>query len=100
MNFRFLEGARDEFKVAVDYYDRQRRGLGDELETEVFAAIERASHDPTSYESFDAGIYRIPVQRFDYNIFYVVVEADTLVIAAVMHNRRRPGYWKRRLRRR
>lgn len=99
MRFRFLEGARDEFKEAVDYHERQCRGLGDDLESEVFAAIERASHDPTSYESFDSGIYRIPVQRFDYNIYYAV-EEDTLVIAAVMHNRRRPGYWKRRLRRR
>ena len=99
MSFRFLEGARNEFKEAVEYYERQRRGLGDELETEVFAAIARATHDPTSYESFDPGIYRIPVQRFDYNIYYVV-EGDTLVVAAVMHNRRRPGYWKRRLRRR
>ena len=96
MRFRFLEGARNEFKEAVDYYERQRRGLGDELENEVFAAIERASHDPASYESFDSGIFRIPVQRFD----YYTVEEDTLVIAAVMHNRRRPGYWKRRLRRR
>lgn len=99
MTFRFLEGARDEFKEAVDYYERQRRGLGDELENEVFAALARASLDPSSYESFDAGIFRIPVQRFDYNIYYAV-EEDTLVIAAVMHNRRRPGYWKRRLRRR
>ncbi len=99
MKYRFLEGARDEFKEAVDYYERQRRGLGDELENEVFAAIERASQDPTSYESFDPGISRIPVQRFDYNIYYAVEEA-TLVIAAVMHNRRRPGYWKRRMRRR
>ena len=99
MRFRFLEGARDEFKEAVDYYERQGRGLGDDLESEVFAAIERASHDPMSYKSFDSGIYRIPVQKFDYNIYYAV-EEDTLVIAAVMHNRRRPGYWKRRLRRR
>ena len=34
MSFRFLEGARNEFQEAVDYYDRQRQGLGDELETE------------------------------------------------------------------
>lgn len=99
MKYRFLEGARDEFKEAVDHYERQCRGLGNELENEVFAAIARASQDPTSYESFDPGIYRIPVQRFDYNIYYAVEEA-TLVIAAVMHNRRRPGYWKRRMRRR
>ena len=99
MNLRFLEGARNEFKEAVDYYERQHRGLGDDFESEVFAAIARASHDPTSHESFDSGIDRIPVQRFDYNIYYAV-EAETLVVAAVMHNRRRPGYWKRRLRRR
>lgn len=99
MNIRFLKGARDEFKSAVTYHERQRRGLGDELESEVFAALARASGDPTSYESFDPGIYRIPVQRFDYNIYYLV-EESTLLVAAVMHNRRRPGYWKRRLRRR
>ena len=99
MNVRFLEGARIEFKEAVDYYERQQAGLGDELIDEVFTAIERATHDPTSYESFDPGIYRIPVQKFDYNIYYVI-EDNELVIASVMHNRRRPGYWKRRLRRR
>jgi toxin ParE1/3/4 len=99
MRFRFLEGARKEFKQAVSYYERQQKGLGDELEFEVFAALDRASLDPTSFEAFDLGVYRIPVQRFDYSVFFTV-EEDVLLVAAVMHNRRRPSYWKRRLRRR
>jgi plasmid stabilization system protein ParE len=39
------------------------------------------------------------LRRFPYSIFYLV-EPDAVVIVAIAHHRRRPGYWKQRLRRR
>jgi hypothetical protein len=38
-----------------------------------------------------------PVQGFSYSIMYVL-EGDEVFIIAVSHYRRRPGYWRSRLR--
>ena len=43
---------------AVVYYNQQRAGLGDELRTEVYAAIERAS--PSQYAVVMRGMRRCP----------------------------------------
>ena len=38
------------------------------------------------------------LRRYPYSIFYVT-EAGVIVIVAVAHHKRRPGYWLSRLRR-
>ena len=45
----------------------------------------------------ELGIRRRLVRRFDVEIDYLVSD-DAIVIIAVFHCKRRPGYWKDRLR--
>ncbi len=97
MTVRFLAAAREEFDGAVEYYDQQRFGLGQELADELDAVIERIVSDPTSYEQMEPGIFRLSTQRFPYSVIYVV-RSDGVLVVAFQHAKRRPGYWKRRLR--
>jgi mRNA-degrading endonuclease RelE of RelBE toxin-antitoxin system len=41
-------------------------------------------------------VHRCPLLRFPYRIIYEVRENE-LVVLAVAHDRRRPGYWRRRV---
>jgi hypothetical protein len=43
------------------------------------------------------GVRRQLVRRFDVEIDYLV-SGDTIVVIAIFHCKRRPGYWKDRLR--
>ncbi len=36
------------------------------------------------------------VERFHYDVIYIVRDDEVLVVA-VAHQRRKPGYWRRRL---
>jgi hypothetical protein len=40
----------------------------------------------------------VRTRRFPYILYYRLVDADEVLIVAVAHARRRPGYWLRRSR--
>jgi len=46
----------------------------------------------------DSKVRRKILRQFPYSIFYVV-DDDAVVIVAIAHHKRRPGYWKPRLHR-
>ena len=51
---------------------------------------------PNTWPAFDHGTRRFLLRRYPYNLIYRV-EPTRLVIVAVAHAHRRPGYWKQRL---
>jgi toxin ParE1/3/4 len=96
MRFDFLEPALDELNEAIAWYNQQRPGLGDEFADEVDKTIARILNDPTSWARISRNARRCRTNRFPYGIIYTVEEDEVLIIA-VMHLSRRPGYWKGRL---
>ena len=95
----FHPDARAELRAAVAYYEQQRPGLGRDLQREVERTINRIQQHPQSFLQHDeAGLRKCFVRRFPYTIFYLEL-ADQIWIAAVAHQRRRPGYWRNRIRR-
>jgi toxin ParE1/3/4 len=90
------EATQDAFD-AQDYYESLRPGLGDDFRCELQAALDRIRENPRLY-GFESKTIRVaPVHRFPYCVYYEELN-DRLWIAAVGHNSRRPGYWKRRRR--
>ncbi len=95
MKIRFLEPARDEFLAAVDFYEQQAAGLGDEFTAEVEQGLTTVEQTPQIGVPYIRNTRRLLLRRFPYNIVYIV-ESDAIVIIAVAHQRRRPGYWAKR----
>lgn len=92
--------AADELEGAADWYDRQRPGLGRELVLEVRVAIRSLARNPGAGSPVEVvdpalGVRRVRVRRFPYQLVYLVIDMDVLVIA-IAHDRRRPGYWAAR----
>ena len=96
MKISFLEPARSELEEAVRHYDAQRVGLGAEFSSAVQLTLQRITDRPTTWSRISANIRRCPTRRFPYDVLYHV-QADEIVIVAVMHHHRKPGYWKKRL---
>ena len=100
--YRFLREALEEYEDAVSYYERARSGLGDTFVREVERVIELTLEfpemgAPVADTPPELGVRRRLVRRFDVEIDYLVA-GDTIVVLAVFHCKRRPGYWKDRLR--
>ena len=85
-----------ELRAAVAYYEQQRPGLGNDLQREVERVIGRIQQHPQWFPRHnEAGLCKCVVPRFPYTIFSLEL-ADQIWIAAVAHQRRRPGYWRHR----
>lgn len=96
MTHVILPGAQEEFESAVDYLNNQRAGLGNEFRNEVVATLrEVIKHPEHGSAYFDGTRYR-PVGRFRYIVVYTIRDGQVLIVA-IMHEARRPGYWKTRL---
>lgn len=86
-----------DLQQAVDWYDKQRPGLGrDFIERvdEVFIRIcERPELHPISYRSARLAL----VRRFPYVVCYLL-DGKAVYILAVFHGHRDPNLWQNRLR--
>jgi toxin ParE1/3/4 len=101
VRYRFLCEALQEYEDAVSYYESRRPGLGDTFVSEVERVIALtlefpAMGAPVADTPPELGVRRRLVRRFDVEIDYLV-SGEAIVILAVFHCKRRPGYWKDRL---
>jgi len=96
MVIRFLEIARLELDEAVEYYNNESAGLGDQFLAEVLRAIDRIGEFPEAWHRLSQRTRRCRTRRFPYGIVYQIRDSEILVIA-VANLRRRPEYWKDRL---
>lgn len=88
----FLDPAEEEMLEAAAYYEDRASGLGDHFITEVQHAVQRIIENPESSRLLKGNVRRRLLRRFPFGILYRI-EADKIIIVAVMHLRRRPGYW-------
>ncbi len=88
----FRPDAVAELAEAWDWYEARREGLGGEFATCVEAAIDRAARTPDVNPCVHGEVRRALVRRFPYGVFYLV-EGEALLVLAVAHVRRKPGYW-------
>ena len=93
---KFHSAARAELDEAFEYLENEGRGLGANFLAEVSTVIERVLRYPLAAPRVGRTARAAPVKNFRYHVVYTV-KGDMIVIVAVMHNRRRPGYWKGRI---
>jgi toxin ParE1/3/4 len=92
---QFDSNARTEFLNAVEWYERERAGLGSDFFDEVCEALHQISVNPDLFCKFAFSTRRYVLARFPYCIVYRQVDSGIWVMA-VAHTSRRPGYWKER----
>ena len=92
---RFHGEARLEFLDAVAYYEAIEAGLGKRFQQSVEAAVALAISLPLAGSPYKHGTRRVYPKKFPFAIVYMVGENE-IVIFAVAHFRRKPGYWKSR----
>ena len=93
---RTAKPASEELTAAVQWYERQRPGLGGEFFDALLGTIDRLAEIPeagSSFRTLDAR--RMLVAGFPYQIVYRI-SAEEIRILAFAHLRRRPGFWRHR----
>ena len=96
MNLEFLPEAREEFSAAALYYESKEAGLGVRFRDEVAYMVGRIVTDPYLWRERPSGFRRVNCPVFPYYLAYFI-RGETILVAAVAHGHRRPGYWRDRL---
>jgi plasmid stabilization system protein ParE len=92
----FLPEADEEFREAARYYESEAAGVGLSFIAAVHKGVAEIIELPLAAQFVRTGIRKKVLRHFPYNLYYAI-EADTIVIIAVAHQRRRPNYWRARL---
>lgn len=93
----FHTAADAEFAEAILYYAVQSPGLDRRFYNEMLRLADEISAAPGRYRPWRHGARRHFGTTFPYALIYVE-RPDRLFIVAVAHFKRRPDYWRRRLR--
>lgn len=91
----FHPDALSEFTAAAQFYAERQPGLELRFIENVEAAIQRICETPRAWRIFDGEIRRCLVRVFPYAVLYSV-EPERVLVLAVMHCHREPGYWRHR----
>jgi toxin ParE1/3/4 len=92
---RLLREAEEELRVAAEFYEAEQPGLGRALIQEVRRGIRFISARPFATSVQRSEIRARTISRFPYRIYYRAGQKE-IVIVAIGHSRRRPGYWRAR----
>lgn len=91
----FRAAAEADLREAYQWYEAQREGLGESFLLSIEAASAAIQRSPESYPIVYKHVHRALIRRFPFGIFYLV-EAEQVVVIAVLHVRRDPKHWQRR----
>jgi hypothetical protein len=98
MRFEFYPEALDEFEDAARFYAGCQPGLELRFIACVESALSQVSEAPERWRLFEEDVRRCLVHVFPYAVLYSI-EPDYVLIIAVMHCSREPGYWRHRIER-
>ena len=96
MKYKFHPGALEEYREAALWYSNRDRTLALRFTKSVEETIQRIVEAPERWRIVDEDVRRCLTHIFPFAILYTI-EQDFILIVAVMHWSREPGYWRDRL---
>ena len=96
MTYDFHPEAPLEYREAAAFYESRRQGLGAGFSLEVESTIGRILEAPRRWREIEQDVRSCRTRTFPYAILYSL-DDDSVLIVAVMHLRRKPGYWRERV---
>jgi plasmid stabilization system protein ParE len=91
----YLPDARCDFDESFDWYAKRSPEVATRFANAIDSALTAVAGDPERFVAVDEQHRECPIRRFPFRIVYRVAEGRVLVVA-VAHAKRRPGYWKDR----
>ena len=92
----FQAQARTELLELIDYYGDIRPALAQQFVAAVEHATALICAFPLSGRPSAAGTRKVMVKKFPFNVIYQV-QNSRIVVVAIAHHSRKPGYWTGRL---
>jgi len=95
-SIEFHQGARDDFDESFNWYAKNSPKAAVAFSTAVENTTADIQANPNRFPPTHFGCRHAPLKRFPFRIVYRD-ELNRLVVVAVSHIRRQPGYWGERV---
>ncbi|MDB2686329.1 type II toxin-antitoxin system RelE/ParE family toxin [Mariniblastus sp.] len=79
-----------------EWYAERNSSAADSFRLAITNAGQIILRDPLAWPAYKYGTQKYKLRQFPYKIIYIV-EDDQVLVVAIAHDRRRPGYWLQRL---
>ncbi|MBI4862270.1 MAG: type II toxin-antitoxin system RelE/ParE family toxin [Candidatus Riflebacteria bacterium] len=95
MDVRLHDEAVAEARSAREWYEARNPTAAFAFFVELDRAVDLIAESPGRYPAYVLGTRRYLMRRFPFSVIYRV-ESDHVLIVALAHAKRRPGYWRKR----
>jgi plasmid stabilization system protein ParE len=92
---RFQPDADQEYLAALRWYRDRSPVAASDFERAVTNAVKTISLAPQRWPSYFERFRRYKLRQFPFSVVYEELLSE-IVVYAIAHGRRRPGYWKGR----
>jgi plasmid stabilization system protein ParE len=99
MRLEFFEDAASEIEEDRAWYRERSEAAEAGFLRELDHAIQQVIDAPAQWPHYLAGTHRYVFPTYPYSLVYFI-EKDAVKVVAIAHDKRRPGYWRKRLRKR
>jgi len=94
--YRYLTPAAEELTEASQFYESKSAGLGTDFLDAVQQTVDVLRRQPLIGQEVGMGLRKALTHTFPFTIIYSPEEKEILIVA-VAHQRRKPGYWRGRI---
>lgn len=91
----YLPGARRDFDESFDWYLQRSPKAALRFSAAIDAALARVAAKPEGFAAIDDVHRECRVETFPFRVVYRV-SGECILVVAIAHAKRRPGYWKNR----
>lgn len=95
VSVRFHAAVQQDLQEAYDYYEEQRKGLGEEFLTELTASLDYLQKHAALFQVVAGNTRKYNISKFPYGIFYLLTGKE-IFVTAIIHLMRNPKKWKSR----
>ena len=96
MNIILIPPSDKELEEAIDYYNDQMFGLGEQFYNAFLSSVAYISIAPDVWRKVGKNTRRINIKRFPYLILYVL-DGNNILITCIAHQHRNPTYYTNRI---
>ena len=96
MNIILIPPSDKELEEAIDYYNDQMLGLGEQFYNAFLSSVAYISIAPDVWRKVGKNTRRINIKRFPYLILYVL-DGNNILITCIAHQHRNPTYYTNRV---
>lgn len=96
MNIILIPPSDKELEEAIDYYNDQMLGLGEQFYNSFLNSVAYISIAPDVWRKVGKNTRRINIKRFPYLVLYVL-DGNNILITCIAHQHRNPTYYTNRV---